>query len=447
MKNPYKNIRLFTLLAAMVAMVGCSNDDNKLNQGELSFEITSSDFECVSGQEHVVSVPAEGQIYSFMVDASDATSWTVTLEGGAWVTVNPVAKQNGSGEIIIMASENSYNENHRSALVSITNTANEDVYTYRFNQEYDTEYIRPEYNYYTYMIGGGEQDMTFKVENIGLSGNVALDIANENDELDMKEYSIRYETECEVLKSTHYSDLKYENNTLSVTFNKSYISQLSSTKDYMLPVTFMQDETAVRRIWIIVNTKSSGGAPMGDELPEIKITNDMLFASSQRWSQDHTRIADGDITTIFQTIWNSGINPHYDSEYGVYIDVNLPDNQYKYITFNYITGTNNNNVPSHIKIYAGESKSNLVLLGEYLRENDNLPTGKSTWFRERADLPVYALNGMQVKVFRISFIRSYDALNHQKENEPMTDESHNVAPNINLTHPAVTIGELKLYGL
>ncbi len=271
MKNPYKNIRLFTLLAAMVAMVGCSNNDNKLNQGELSFEITSSDFECVSGQEHVVSVPAEGQIYSFMVDASDATSWTVTLEGSAWVTVNPVAKQNGSGEIIIMASENSYNENNRSALVSITNTANEDVYTYRFNQEYDTEYIRPEYNYYTYMIGGGEQDMTFKVENIGLSENVTLDIANENDELDMKEYSIRYETECEVLKSTHYSDLKYENNTLSVTFNKSYISQLSSTKDYMLPVTFMQDETAVRRIWIIVNTKSSGGAPMGDELPEIKL--------------------------------------------------------------------------------------------------------------------------------------------------------------------------------
>lgn len=449
----YNNIKLFAMMVAMTAMVGCDNEENNLGgEGDLSFEITSSDFECVSGQEQIVSVPAEGYMYSFMVDATEATSWTVSVEGGAWLTVNPVAKQKGSGEIIIKASENSYNEANRTSLVKITNTANEDVYTYRFKQEYDAEYIRPEYEYYTYLEGNANNTCT--VENIGIEGNVTLQTFTDLDALDLPDYNFIYESKCEMISEDCFEDLTFSDNKLTVRFNNRCAS-LSKSKEYLLPVTFSVDGKDVKRVWIVVKIQKDSSIPDAEELPEIKLTTDMLYLSSWMYSADKERLVDNILGLIpnnpnnqkshWQSEWHSNKNPNFSATYGVYIDVTLKDdNQLKYLTFNYATGADNNNVPCHIKVYAGESKENLVLLGEYKRVENNLPTAVNTWFRTKSELPVFALNNMNVKVVRLSILQSHNAINGT-DLEPMTDESRNNPPSAT-NHPAVTVGEIKLYG-
>lgn len=455
MKNPYKNIKLFTLLAAMVAMVGCSNDDDNLKQGDLSFEITSSDFECVSGEEQAVSVPAEGQIYSFMVNASDATSWTVTLEGGAWITVNPVAKQRGSGEIVIKAAENSYNESNRSALISITNTANEEVYTYRFNQEYDAESVKPEYHYYTYRVGELGQSMTFKVENINLTGNIDCAVIPDNEKLDIENYSILYEAECEILDNTCYSDLKFENNTLSLTFIKNKLTTLSKKKSFILPITLSQEEKTLRRIWVIANVENSGEAPTGDEMPQLKLTENNLYINNWRWSSDRRNLVDGDLNTQWQSEFNGNKpNRRFDEKYGVYIDVTLPaDNDYKFIAFNYATGNMYPHMPYKVEIYIGESKEQLdkkeVEAAHTYIYDGPIPRTQKAWFiEEKMDMPVFALKGIKAKVVRIAFLqRHHGQYNSAPDN--LTNTSYNPGEtNAGVSGaPSVIASEIAIYAL
>lgn len=408
----YKNAKLFAMVAVMMAMVGCNNEENSLgDNGDMSFEIISSDFECVSGQEQVVSVPAEGYMYSFMVDATEATSWMVSVEGGAWLTVNPVAKQKGNGEIIIKASENSYNESNRTSLVKITNTANDDVYIYRFNQEYDADYIRPEYEYFSYTINKVNQEMTFKVEDLELSGNVTCETLNDYDESDIKNYSLIYETECEKLGSEHYGDLKYENNTLSVTFNNS-INSLNPGC-YILPVTLKQDGVSVSRVWIVVNIY---GVPTCDELPQLQLSANDLYLSSWRYTLSNiiNNLIDGNLQTRWETDFNKNVNRHFDEKYGVYIDVTLPkDNNYKYIAFNYATGNSLPHMPYTTQVYIAESKEELDKkelepLFTYTDDRDILPRPTCEWFiTDKADIPVYSIEGLKVNVVRIAILNRF----------------------------------------
>lgn len=446
----YKNTKLFAMVAVMMTMVGCNNEENSLgDNGDMSFEIISSDFECVSGQEQVVSVPAEGYMYSFMVDATEATSWMVSVEGGAWLTVNPVAKQKGNGEIIIKASENSYNESNRTSLVKITNTANDDVYIYRFNQEYDAEYIRPDYINYTYIEGNANN--VCEVENINIEGEVNIKTFTEIDELDLPDYNFIYESQCEMMSEECFEDLKFSDNKLSVRFT-SRCASLNKSKEYLLPVTLSVGGEDVKRIWIVVKIKKDSSIPDAEELPEIKLTTDMLYLSSWMYSADKERLIDNVLGNLpngqkshWQSEWHKNKSANFSATYGVYIDVTLKDdNQLKYITFNYATGADNNNVPCHLKVYAGESKDDLVLLGEYKRVEDNLPTAVNTWFREKPELPVFALNNMNVKIVRLSILQSHNAKNGT-DLEPMTDESRNNPPYAT-DHPAVTVGEIKIYG-
>lgn len=448
----YNNIKLFAMVAAMVTMAGCDNDEGNLgNSGDLSFEITSSDFECVSGQEQVVSVPAEGYMYSFMVDATEATSWTVSVEGGAWLTVNPVAKQKGNGEIIIKASENSYNESNRTSLVKITNTANDDVYLYRFNQEYDAEYIRPEYEYFSYTINKVNQEMTFKVEDLELSGNVTCETLNDYDESDIKNYGFIYETECEKLGSEYYENLKYENNTLSVTF-KSSLNSLNPGC-YILPVTLKQDGVSVSRIWVVVNIY---GLPTCDELPQLQLTENDLFLSNWRYSSDRKNLVDNNPQTHWQSEFNVTDRRHFDEKYGVYIDVTLPkDNNYKYIAFNYATGNSYPHMPYRTQIYVAESKEQLdgkelEPLYTYIDDRPDKPRPMATWFiTEKVDIPVFSIEGLKVNVVRIAFLERFHGQypSTPGENDKLTNTSWNKGEANGNTAgaPSVIAGEIAIY--
>lgn len=184
---------------------------------------------------------------------------------------------------------------------------------------------------------------------------------------------------------------------------------------------------------------------LSESLSAITLSESMLSISSFQWSSDRKNIIDNSTETYWQSKYKKDQNPNLDATYGVYIDITLSNNTYEYLSFDYATGKANNNVPNHIKIYAGADKSNLKELAEYKRTEENLPTAVQTWFigDDKSKLPIIPLNGINAKVIRVSFLSSYIVDNGIVND--LTDTSHNITTG-DSNHPAVTVSELKIYG-
>lgn len=430
---------LYAILMNVVLLSGCNDNENIEGTSDLSFEMTSEILECNSAEEVNVNVGTEGGDYKLAVTASTETEWGVSLEGGAWISVNPVAKQHGNGEITITVSENTYNEDNRIATIAISNNADDKVYKYRFVQSYNSNYVTPEIKDFTY----SKSVKTFTLNTAELGENITVETFADTED-DINKYNIIYEKDYEILPSACLNTAVIEDESLEISFNEE-IEKLNNAYKYILPVSLYEEGKMIKNIWIAIYVESGVSIPDGNDLYEIVLTDNMVTTSSQRWSKDHTYLIDGKLDSPWQSIWQSGQNPKLDATYGVYIDITLGENTYEYLSFDYATGVENNNVPDHIKIYAGADKNSLTELAEYTRTEDNLPTASQTWLsgNDKSKLPIIQLNGINAKIMRISFLSSYDAMNTNKVND-LTDVSHN--ENLNQTHPAVRVAELKIYG-
>lgn len=224
--------------------------------------------------------------------------------------------------------------------------------------------------------------------------------------------------------------------TLSVTFNKEDLEM----GDYLLPITLngcsnMPFDVSDKVCYIHVLVT--------DVLPKISLTKEMLAVNSQetRWGWDigdgYQNLVDEKLDTKYQSIWCSGLptgaNQH--PTYGVYLDIKLTKSLNKQIAFKYWTHSDNNNVPSHIVIYAGKNESDLVKITEVKKLEDKLPTAR----KESYESAVYSLSGFETSLIRFAIIKNCNGQNNSEQ--PLTKNAL-----INGAYPAVSISELELYG-
>lgn len=298
-------------------------------------------------------------------------------------------------------------------------------------------------------------DFEFKLD---VENQWNFDVNLETDEEKLKAAVTEYGGGYTLLPSNNinFTDMKFESGKNEITVTATIDrTDLTAETQYLYPIIptgcgdkpfEVQDKISYVKVYVAERI------PGADELSEITLTEQMLTASTTSVSDGYNtsvaNLVDGkwgseNWKSYWQSIWVNSATPIYDSNYGVYIDVQLNESlPQKFISLNYITRDYANAVPNHIAIYAGTNAQDLNLLGELKREGNNLPTQKSKWFFDPNNiegLPVFSLKGNSATLIRIAFLSSYNGSGTVDLTNP------NYKPGKG-DHPCVSIAELKLYG-
>lgn len=298
-------------------------------------------------------------------------------------------------------------------------------------------------------------DFEFKLD---VENQWNFDVNLETDEEKLKAAVTEYGGGYTLLPSNNinFTDMKFESGTNEITVTATIDRNgLTAETQYLYPIIpigcddkpfKVEDKISYVKVYV------AESIPGAEELSEITLTEGMLTASTTSVSDGYNtsvaNLVDGkwgseNWKSYWQSIWVNSATPKYDSNYGVYIDVQLNGSlPQKFISLNYITRDYANAVPNHIAIYAGTNAQDLNLLGELKREGNNLPTQKSKWFfdpNNRVGLPVFSLKGNSATLIRIAFLSSYNG------SGTVDLTNTNYTPGVG-DHPCVSIAELKLYG-
>jgi len=277
--------------------------------------------------------------------------------------------------------------------------------------------------------------------------NFTVNFETEESELqkEVDNYNISKGTDYALLPVVNYSlpsTLAFtsgENSqTLSVSVTKD--ADLLSG-DYLLPVkvksvdnaSFNIDVSSTQTRYVLVSVLLKQ-IQLGTEFSEtVEAT---VWTNNQLSYQDVSFLFDG-ITDDVDKCWHSqwydegnGQN-QYDPTYGVYLDIALKQPLTEELQFYYWTRTNNNCIPSHIKVYGGTSQEDLQLIREFKIVEDKLPKGAGAKY---ISPKMSVEQGKAFSLVRVAILESYHGHN-DKVNGSLTREGNSVA-----------LGEFELYG-
>ena len=142
---------IVTSIMVIFSVTACGNEENSETRPATggTFKLTFDGEDC-SLKGKIITVPANGGIYTLVVEASENVEWSVTTEeetGSGFATVTPEGTQNGNGNIEIKISKKNEGESGRKASVYVTNTANKIKVGFTFEQNDKKMLIPPEYNF------------------------------------------------------------------------------------------------------------------------------------------------------------------------------------------------------------------------------------------------------------------------------------------------------------
>lgn len=301
-------------------------------------------------------------------------------------------------------------------------------------------------------------DFEFKLD---VENQWNFDVNLETDEEKLKAAVTEYGGGYTLLPSNNinFTDMKFESGTNEITVTATIDRNgLTVETQYLYPIIptgcgdkpfEVEDKISYVKVYVAQRI------PGANELSEISLTSQMLTASSTCGSEygvdklvdNIYRIGDGvpgDWKSYWESVWATNTDPLYDAKYGIYIDINLGENAPKnFIAFNYVTRSEVTSLPANFEIYAGEDSGSLIKIGELKRDEDNLPTVKSVWYKDPAtslnELPVFPLKGTSAKLVRIAIKSSS---NNGTVNNLTDPDYINTVGN----QPCVAMAEIKLYG-